>query len=138
MHIMIRKTEFHECRACLCFAVRRAARAITQHYDRALRGTGLRTTQFNMLTVLAEAGPLPMASLSEFMGMDRTSLTRNLQPPTRRKWVKVAPGEDDRRVRMVEITPVGLAMLRKAVPAWRKAQAGAGTILDRSGLKVSD
>ena len=134
---MGRETEFSECRSCLCFAVRKAARAVTQHYDRALRATGLRATQFNMLTVLAEAGPLPMASLAEFMGMDRTSLTRNLQPPARRKWVKIAASEDDRRVRMVEITPAGLTMLRKAVPAWRKAQESAGTILVRSGLKMA-
>jgi DNA-binding MarR family transcriptional regulator len=90
-----------------------------------------------MLTVLAEAGPLPMASLAEFMGMDRTSLTRNLRPPARRKWVTIAASEDDRRVRMVEITPAGLTMLRKAVPAWRKAQESAGTILVRSGLKMA-
>ena len=134
---MARETEFRECRSCLCFAVRKAARAVTQHYDRALRGTGLRATQFNMLTVLAEAGPLPMASLAEFMGMDRTSLTRNLQPPARRKWVKIAASDDDRRVRMVEITPAGLTMLRKAVPAWRKAQGSTATILNRSGLKMS-
>lgn len=134
---MAQETEFSECRSCLCFAVRKAARAVTQHYDRALRGTGLRATQFNMLTVLAEAGPLPMASLAEFMGMDRTSLTRNLQPPARWKWVKIVAGDDDRRVRMVEITPAGLMMLRKAVPAWRRAQGSAQKILNRSGLKVS-
>jgi DNA-binding MarR family transcriptional regulator len=130
-------TEFHECRACLCFAVRKAARAVTQHYDRALRGTGLRATQFNMLTVLAEAGPLPMASLAEFMGMDRTSLTRNLRPPARKKWLKVRAGDDDRRVRIVEITPAGIAVLRRALPAWRKAQADAEKVLNRSGLKMS-
>jgi DNA-binding MarR family transcriptional regulator len=133
---MRKESEFQECRSCLCFAVRRAARTVTQHYDRALRGTGLRATQFNMLTALAEAGPLSMASLAEFMGMDRTSLTRNLQPPARRKWLKVSASEDDRRVRMVEITPAGRAMLRRAVPAWRKAQASAEAILNRSGLKV--
>ena len=54
---------------------------MTQHYDRALRKSGLRATQFNTLIVLAKAGPMPMAGLAEFMGMDRTSLTRNLQPP---------------------------------------------------------
>ena len=108
---------------------------MTQHYDRALRKSGLRATQFNTLVVLAKAGPMPMASLAEFMGMDRTSLTRNLQPPARKKWIKIAPGDEDRRVRMVSITPAGIAALRKALPAWREAQAGADEILDRSGIR---
>ena len=130
-------TEFDECLACSCFAVRKAARAVTQHYDRALRKSGLRATQFNTLVVLAKAGPIPMASLAEFMGMDRTSLTRNLQPPARKKWIRIAPGDEDRRVRMVSITPAGIAALRKALPAWREAQAGADKILDRSGIRVT-
>ncbi len=129
--------EFDECLACHCFAVRKTARAVTQHYDHALRGTGLRATQFNTLVVLAKAGPLPMARLAEFMGMDRTSLTRNLKPLARKRWIKISPGEEDRRVRMVAITPAGIAALRKALPAWRSAQASVGAILDRSGLKLT-
>ena len=55
---MNRTDEFDECMACLCFGVRRAARAITQHYDRAVRPLGLRATQFTLLVVLAHAGAL--------------------------------------------------------------------------------
>jgi DNA-binding MarR family transcriptional regulator len=132
-----RTTEFDECLACHCFAVRKAARAVTQHYDRALRKTGLRATQFNTLVVLAKAGPMPMAGLADFMGMDRTSLTRNLQPPARRNWIRVAPSDDDRRVRMVSITPAGITALRKALPMWRDAQASADEILDRSGIHAA-
>jgi DNA-binding MarR family transcriptional regulator len=133
---MTDSSEFDECRACVCFAVRKAARAVTQHYDRALRKTGLRTTQFNMLVVLTQTGPQPMASLAEFMGMDRTSLTRNLRPPERKRWIKITQSDEDRRVRMVAITPLGVTALRKAVPAWRAAQANVGPILDRLGFKV--
>jgi hypothetical protein len=87
---MIGTSEFDECLSCNCFAVRKAARAVTQHYDRALRKSGLRATQFNTLVVLAKAGPMPMAGLAEFLGMDRTSLTRNVQPPVRKKWIRMA------------------------------------------------
>ena len=106
MHSMTGTSEFDECLSCNCFAVRKAARAVTQHYDRSLRKSGLRATQFNTLVVLAKAGPMPMAS-AEFLGMDRTSLTRNLQPPARKKWIRIAPGDEDRRVRMVSITDAG-------------------------------
>jgi DNA-binding MarR family transcriptional regulator len=131
---MLPDSEFAECRDCVCFSVRKAARAVTQHYDRALRKTGLRTTQFNMLAVLAQTGPLPMADLAEFLGLDRTSLTRNLRPPERKRWIRIAQGDEDRRVRMVSITPAGTAALRKALPAWQSAQASVAPILERSGI----
>jgi DNA-binding MarR family transcriptional regulator len=130
-------TEFDECLACTCFAVRKAARVVTQHYDRALRKSGLRATQFNTLVVLSKASPIPMASLAEFMGIDRTSLTRNLQPPARKKWIRITAGDEDRRVRMVSITPAGIAALRKALPAWREAQKSSDEILKRSGIRVT-
>ena len=60
-----------------------------------------------------------MAALADFMGMDRTSLTRNLRPPERKRWVRITQGDEDRRVRNVEITPAGIVALRKALPAWR-------------------
>ena len=111
---------------------------MTQHYDRALRKSGLRATQFNTLVVLAKAGPMPMAGLAEFLGMDRTSLTRNLQPPARKKWIRIAPGDEDRRVRMVSITPMpGSRLSGRRCPAWRHAQAGAKEILDRSGIRMT-
>jgi hypothetical protein len=78
---IMRSSEFDECRACVCFAVRKAARAVTQHYDRALRPYGLRAPQFNLLAMLAQTGPLPMVKLAEWLGLDRTSLTRNLRRP---------------------------------------------------------
>lgn len=130
--------EFAECRNCRCFAVRKASRAVTQHYDRALRKTGMRATQFNTLTVLTQTGPLPMQNLAELLGLDRTSLTRNLQPPVRKRWIKILQGDEDRRVRMVSITPAGIAALRKALPAWRAAQAGADQVLKQAGLSAVD
>jgi DNA-binding MarR family transcriptional regulator len=128
--------EFAECRTCRCFAVRKASRAVTQHYDRALRKTGMRVSQFNTLTVLTQTGPLPMASLAEFMGLDRTSLTRNLQPPVKKRWVRIEPSDEDRRVRVVSITAAGVTTLRKALPAWRAAQAGVDAVLKQAGLAV--
>ena len=130
MHaIMARSSEFDECRSCHCFAARKTARAVTQHYDRALHGTGLGANQFTTLSVLAQAGPLPMAELAGTLGMDRTSLTRNLQPLARSGWVAIEPGADDARSRIVSLTRAGTAALRKALPAWRAAQASAGPLL---------
>lgn len=122
-----------DCQSCFCSALRRASRAVTQHYDTSLRGTGLRTTQFTLLATLAQIGPLPMNRLAAMLGLDRTTLTRNLKPLARRDLVRVT-GDSDRRVRQVEITPEGEAAAYAAHAAWRRAQSTAGEVIGRSGL----
>jgi DNA-binding MarR family transcriptional regulator len=116
-----RPDELSECAGCACFAIRRAARAITQHYDRALRPTGLRATQFTLLTVLALAEPMPLGRLALRLGVERTTLTRNLKPLLKGGLIAVA-GEGDRRVRTIAITPKGRRRAVAAVPRWRTAQ----------------
>jgi DNA-binding MarR family transcriptional regulator len=115
---------FRECRDCLCFAVRRAARAVTQHYERHLRPSGLRATQFTVLVWLAQTGPMPINRLASEMGLERTTLSRNLRPLLAKRWIAVSE-EADRRVHSVAITAKGRAVAREALPAWRKAQASA-------------
>ena len=65
---------------CTCFAVRRAARHVTQAFDRSLAPTGLRITQFALLSRLARSGPRNIQDLAQEMGLDRTTLGRNLRP----------------------------------------------------------
>lgn len=116
--------EFGECGGCICFRLRRAARMITQHYDHHLRPAGLRATQFTLLATLAQTGPMPMHRLASHLGLERTTLTRNLRPLEARRWVTVGQDED-RRVRSIRITAKGRAVARSALPAWRKAQSSA-------------
>lgn len=136
--------DLRECASCSCFAVRRAARVITQLYDRQLRPTGLRATQFTLLTVLALAGPLPLSLAADRLGTERTTLTRNLRSLIARGLVTAEPGED-RRVQMLAVTPKGIAAARAALPRWREAQrsiaghftAPALQALDRAALAAS-
>lgn len=115
------KTEFLECDDCLCFAARRAARAITQFYDRQLRETGLRSTQFTLLAFLLNAGTSSVNQAAEYLGMERTTLSRNLEPLLSAGYVRVDSGED-RRVKKIAITTQGRAVARAALPLWQQAQ----------------
>jgi DNA-binding MarR family transcriptional regulator len=126
-----------ECAGCLCFAVRRAARAITQHYDRSLRPSGLRATQFTLLTVLALAGPQPLSRVADRLGMERTTLTRNLRPLVMGGLVAVRDG-DDRRVRTLMLTAKGRRTAVAALPAWRQAQRMAARGMDTGILASLD
>ena len=113
--------DLSKCAECACFAIRRAARAITQHYDRMLRPSGLRATQFTLLTMLAISGPSPLSRVADRLGMERTTLTRNLRPLVARGLVTVG-GDADRRVRSIAITGAGRRALVDALPLWRRAQ----------------
>jgi DNA-binding MarR family transcriptional regulator len=76
---------------CNCFAVRAAARHVTQSYDQFLAPTGLRTTQFSILAKLKRKGPLTINALAEDMVMDRTTLGRNILPLERDGLIRVEP-----------------------------------------------
>ena len=106
---------------CTCANLRRASRAVTQLYDDALRETGLRATQFTLLQVLSMAGELTQGELGEFLAIDSTTLTRSLAPLEDRGWIRSRPGAD-RRERYWAIATAGQARLKKAQPAWERAQ----------------
>jgi DNA-binding MarR family transcriptional regulator len=113
--------DFSQCLTCSCFAARRAARTITQHYERHLKPSGLRVTQFTLLSMLTIAGPQALSRLADQMAVERTTLTRNLRPLLARGLVSESTS-DDRRVRLLMITRRGTAAARAALPRWRKAQ----------------
>lgn len=98
---------FEACRTCACSSLRRASRAVTQHYERHFRGSGLRATQFTILATLAQTGPLSISELSAQLGLDRTTLSRNLRLIEDEGWI--APlGHDDQRVRKMTLTHKGI------------------------------
>lgn len=111
-----------QAQACVCYNTRKAARAITRLYDDMLRPSGLRATQLTLLMVIDALGEPSITALAEHLVMDRTTLARDLRPMVAAGWVAVAPGED-RRTRIVRLTPTGGVALRDAFPLWRAAQA---------------
>lgn len=117
-----RKTGIDRAQAkCVCFNLRRAARAVTQLYDEALRPSGLRATQLSVLSAVALLGPVTMTRLAELLVMERTTLTRNLRLLVEKELVRVAPGED-RRSRSARLTGRGRDALARALPLWKRAQ----------------
>ena len=111
-----------EAPACVCFNIRKAARAISQLYDDVLRPSGLRVTQFSILAVTRRLGPVTVTRLAEETVTDRTTLTRNLKILAQQKLIRITPGHD-RREREVTLTDRGGAALAQAYPFWKKIQA---------------
>lgn len=121
-------------RACKCWALRRASRAVTQHYEASLRGSGLRATQFTLLAILTQTGPLPLSELAAQLGLERTSLTRNLRPLEKKGYVSTV-ADDDQRVRRIAITKKGETAAMAALEAWKKAQDTVDDVLRRTGVE---
>jgi DNA-binding MarR family transcriptional regulator len=107
---------------CVCFNLRKTARAITQLYDEALRPSGLRCTQFSLLIATTRLEPVTVTHLAEVVVMDRTTLARNLRPLEKKGLMNVTRG-DDQRTRIVTLTTRGKEVLSRALPLWEKAQA---------------
>lgn len=108
--------------ACVCGRLRRAARALTQLYDDTMAPAGLRITQFSLLRTLSRNGPQRISELAALALLDRTALSRNLEPLEAEGLVRIAAGRDA-RTREVSLTRAGEAALGKAMPYWRRAQA---------------
>ncbi len=124
---------------CACFNVRRTSRAITQFFDAEVRRQGVRPTQTPILGALQAKNGWSMAELSEWLGMDRTTLVRNLRPLQRDGLVRAKGGGRGGHVAL-EITEKGRAALAKALPAWRSAQDKVVAILgpERWSAIISD
>ena len=116
---------------CVCHRTRMAARAVTRLYDDTLRSAGLRATQLAVLVAVGGDNVVSITALAKFMGMDRSTLTRNLTPLERDGLIRVG-NEGWRRSRTVEITKKGRSRLREALPLWEKAQE---TLRRKLGLR---
>jgi len=108
-------------RECTADSLRRASRALNSLYDEALAPTGLRGTQFSLLVALSLAGDMPVTRIAGLLGLDRTTLTRNLAPLEHDGLLETAASQD-RRVRLVRLTAKGRAALERALPLWDEAQ----------------
>jgi DNA-binding MarR family transcriptional regulator len=109
---------------CNCFAVRSAARHVSQLYDQFLAPVGLRVTQFSILAKLKRRGPLTINALADDMVMDRTTLGRASQPLQRDGLIRIEPAPSDRRAKELHLTKAGEKRLQAGLEAWAKVQAG--------------
>ncbi|MGV2288246.1 MarR family winged helix-turn-helix transcriptional regulator [Trinickia sp. YCB016] len=107
---------------CNCFALRQAARYVTQIYERHLAQVGMTAAQFTIMAKLARQPESTMLELSEQMVMDRTTLVRALKPMQRDGLVVTKPSEQDSRMFLLSLSAAGEKIFDQAVIAWRAAQ----------------
>ena len=109
---------------CNISAVKKAARRLSLLYDTVLAPTGLKSTQYGILSALNSRGAaLPtVGELAEELVMDRSTLGQNLRPLERDQLVRLLTDPKDRRSRLIALTQQGIAKVNEAAKYWRIAQ----------------
>ncbi len=122
-------------RNCVCANIRRTDRVVTQFYDEMLAPSGLSAPQFGLLSTLASVAPITINGLAEVLGIDRTTLTRNLDVLMKQHLVQSREGKD-RRIRLVLPTREGEEALKIAMPLWQEAQSRIERVLGSERLSA--
>ena len=124
-------------RDCIAVRLRLLNRVVTKVYDHCLRPLGLKASQFNILIVAAKLGLARPTRVCEILQLDASTLSRNVERMRARGWLEVVP-EEDARAQPFRLTPRGMGLIEKAVPAWEKAQRQAEELLAEEGIALLD
>jgi len=119
---------------CINLSYRKAARVISQIYDRELSACGIKCTQFSILRAIHLLKRTTNAELQHHLALDQTTLTRGLKPLIRDGLIEVNPGTD-RRQKLLTLTPAGEELHRRAQRQWLKAQQH---VRERLGQNVTE
>jgi DNA-binding MarR family transcriptional regulator len=106
---------------CTNFRLRRLTRMVSRHYDAHMAASGLKTTQYSLLSNVLARGPLRPTDLAQALNLDASTLTRNLKPLVQAGWLSQDEGADARS-RLISITQAGREKRAEAQRFWRTAQ----------------
>jgi DNA-binding MarR family transcriptional regulator len=113
---------------CSSSKLRQLSRRVSQQFDQVVGESGLKTSQYSLLSHIARLGPVRPGQLAAAMEMEASTLTRNLQPLVAQGWVEVGPG-DNGRSRLVQITDAGREKRTQTQRDWKRAQEAFNALL---------
>ncbi len=104
------------------FHMRRASRAAGKLYADILDHAGLDSSQFSVLNTIARFGPISISEIANRLGLDRTTMSRNLIPLEKKGLIEMSDASKG-RARYIELSAAGHEVIAEAIPRWQKAQA---------------
>ena len=107
---------------CALFDVHRLGRILTGLYNAKMRDVPLSISQYTLVTNIAALQPARVTEVASAMLMDRTSVTRLIEPLISRGLLKMEQDTEHRRVRNLTVTVKGRSALQKSELAWQAAQ----------------
>ncbi|MBK8071696.1 MAG: MarR family transcriptional regulator [Ramlibacter sp.] len=118
---------------CTNLKLRQLMRRVAQHYDAEVGKTGLKGTQYSLLSYVAKLGPIRPGDLAREMKVDASTLTRNLKPLVAAGWLMLQSGADGRS-RLVTVTHEGREKRQEAQRRWRVAQEAINQTLGEANV----
>lgn len=115
-------------RGCTNLRLRRLSRLVSRHYDAHVAASGLKTTQYSLLSHVLHLGPLRPVDLARSMNIEPSTLTRNLKPMVAAGWLAQGDGPDARS-HLIAITDAGRLKRAEAQGYWHAAQLGLNELL---------
>ena len=107
---------------CACANIRKAARIVTQVYEKQMASTGLKITQYYMLVNIARHREISISKLGDIMLLDQSTITRNVNILKKDGYVNITRDKNDSRTKFVSITEMGLSKIKEATPIWLELQ----------------
>lgn len=124
-------------KTCIAVRLRLLNRVITNIYDEALRPLGLKASQMNILIVAAKLGLARPTQVCDFLQLDVSTLSRNVERMRSKGWLEVVP-EADARNQPFRLTAQGKRLIEKTIPAWERAQEEAKELIGAAGATMLD
>ena len=125
------KTGREECRileiSCVSYNLRKSSHIVSRIYAKEMAGAPIRGPLFSLLATIHKLGPRTITAVAKEVGLDRTTLTRNLNALRQRGLVEIRQVNANRKE--IRLRPKGEAALRKSLESWRKAQKRVVTAL---------
>jgi len=101
----------------------KAFEAVRAHDLASIESTGLCMSDFGTLEVLLHKGPLPVNAIGEKILLTSGSITTAVDRLEKKGLVKRQASGDDRRVRMVHLTPKGKSLIESVFDRHQRALA---------------
>ena len=106
---------------CVGARVRTLSRVVTRVYDERLRPLGVKFSQMNIVVVVTSRGSISPQQVGQILGIEKSTLSRNVRILESNGWIKSQPGESGNSL-LLSVTPKGHRLVQKVGPCWRAAQ----------------
>jgi len=120
-------------RLCLSANLRKTERLITRHYDAYLADAGVTAVQLPILAIIASAAEPTFRLLAKELGLDRSTLSRNLGLLERVGFVQIGPSSGP-KPGLLSLTRKGRETLRRAHKRWNEAHAHLEEVLSDDAI----
>ena len=118
---------------CYCVNFRGAANTLTKIYDRALSPLNITASQFSLLNDINALGVCNKTGLGKFVGLDRTTIVRNVNILRDKGFVEDGAGS---RESLITLTEAGKRVIAEGYVQWKKVQKRIKSAIGPNNLNI--